>query len=168
MSKNPLLLQDYSPALLSLIPMLFAAWSDSVLTPSEIKLLRQKASEIKHLGEGELELIQTWSDPRNPPPRYLFEHWEALLVRASKKLSTKKKKSLVALSMQMARQSARKGDVKAWVNSDEKAALMDLEESLGLVSDTTYERLFANEQSEVAPTYSFDPKQITALLDGET
>jgi len=62
MSKNPPLLQEYS------------------LTPSEIKLLRQKASEIKHLEEGELELIQAWSDPRNPPPRYLFEHWEQLLV----------------------------------------------------------------------------------------
>ena len=168
MSKNPPLLQEYSPALLSLIPMLFAAWSDSVLTPSEIKLLRQKASEIKHLEEGELELIQAWSDPRNPPPRYLFEHWEQLLVKASKKLSTKKKKSLVDLSMQMARQSARKADVKAWVNSDEKAALMDLEESLGLVSDTTYERLFAKEESKEAPSYSFDPKQITAILDGET
>ena len=168
MSKNPPLLQDYSPALLSLIPMLFAAWSDSVLTPSEIKLLRQKASEIKHLAEGELELIQTWSDPRNPPPRYLFEHWEQLLVKASKKLSTKKKKSLVDLSMQMARQSARKGDVKAWVNSEEKAALMELEESLGLVSDTTYERLFANAVKKETPTYSFDPKIVTALLDGDT
>ena len=133
MSKNPPLLEDYSPALRSLLPMLFAAWSDAVLTPSEIKLLRSKVAQMKQLKEGELELIKTWSDPRNPPPRYLFEHWEQLLVKAAQKLGTESKKSLVALSMEMAKQSARRADVKAWVNSDEKAALMDLEEALGLV-----------------------------------
>ena len=45
---------------------------------------------------------------------------------------------------------------------------MDLEESLGLVSETTYERLFAKEESKEALSYSFDPKQITAILDGDT
>lgn len=168
MSKNPPVHDDYSPALRSLLPLLFAAWSDAVLTPSEIKLLRKKVSQMKQLKEGELELIQSWSDPRNPPPRYLFEHWEQMLVKAAKNLGTASKKSLVALSLEMAKQSARRADVKAWVNSDEKAALMELEEALGLVSDSTYERLFAQAEDKKSTSYSFDPALLTAILDGET
>ena len=168
MSKNPPLLQEYSPALLSLIPMLFAAWSDSVLTPSEIKLLRTQASNLKQLGKEELELLQNWSDPRNPPPRYLFEHWEQLLVKASKTMGTASKKSLVDLGLQMAMQSARTADVKAFINSDAKAALTELEEALGLVSDTTYERLFAKEEAAKTKDFAFDTEKMTAILDGET
>ena len=57
MSKNPPQLDDYSPALRSLLPMLFAAWSDAVLTPSEIKFLREKVAQMQHLTPKELELI---------------------------------------------------------------------------------------------------------------
>ena len=167
MSKNPPAFDDYSPALRSILPMLFAAWSDAVLTPSEIQFLHDRVSKMEQLKEGELELIKAWSDPRNPPPRYLFEQWERMIVQAGLKLGTASKKSLVELGMEMAKQSARKADVKAWVNTDEKTALTELEEALGLVSDTTYERLFATDTSTKS-TYSFDPKQLTAALDGNT
>ena len=135
MSKNPPPLNDYSPALRAVLPLLFAAWSDAVLTPSEIAFLQKRVSEMKQLKEEELALIKSWSDPRNPPPRYLFEHWERMIIEAAQHLGTDSKKSLVALGMEMARQSARKADVKAWANADEKAALTDLEEALGLLSD---------------------------------
>jgi len=148
--------------------MLFAAWSDSVLTPSEIKLLRSQASKIKHVKEGELELLLSWSDPRIPPPRYLFEHWEQMLVKASKEMGTDSKKSLVDLGLQMAMQSARKEDTKEFINSDAKSALTDLEEALGLVSDDTYERLFATEEAAKPKPFAFDTAKMTAILDGET
>ena len=168
MSKNPPVLQEYSPALLSLIPMLFAAWSDAVLTPSEIKLLRKKAGQLQQLRAGELELIKNWSDPRNPPPRYLFEHWEQLLREAAKKMGTDSKKSLVELGLEMARQSNRKEGEDEGINTTTKEALKELEEVFGLVSDGTYQRIFSEEQPSTAQEFSFDPAQLTVILDGET
>ena len=168
MSKNPPILKSYSPALLSLLPMLFAAWSDAVLTPSEIKLLKEKAGEINHLEAGELELLASWCNPRTPPSRYEFEQWEMLIVKAAQKLNSAGKKSLVDLGMEMAKQSARKADVKAWVNSAEKTALEELESALGLLSDETYQRLFEGAPASKEPPYSFDPSIITGILDGDT
>jgi len=42
MSHTPPLFKDYSPALTAILPMLYAAWSDMVLTPTEVSFLSKK------------------------------------------------------------------------------------------------------------------------------
>jgi len=55
MSLNPPPFKEYSPALMSILPMLYAAWSDMVLTPSEVKYLSKKVDTLNFLSEGEQE-----------------------------------------------------------------------------------------------------------------
>lgn len=168
MSTNPPFLKEYSPALMSILPMLYAAWSDSVLSPSQVKYLTKKVSSLKFLGKGETELIQTWMNPRNPPSRQLFLHWENTLVAAAQKMPVKSRKSLVDLGLEMAQKSARSNQIANWDNEEAKGALEELEEELNLVSWETYQRIFPEQSPKKATEYSFDVKKMTTVLDGDT
>ena len=160
-------LEKYSPALLSILPMLYAAWSDTVLSPSEVKYLRQKVATLNFLNKQEAKLIAEWSNPKNPPSRQLFLHWEKILVQAGKKMSWKSRKSLVDLGLEMARKNARSNYVSEWKNAEVRAALEDLEERLNLVNWDTYKRIFPIKKLP-QEAHNFDLNQMAALLEGDT
>ncbi len=166
MSDHAPFLEKYSPALMSILPMIYAAWSDAVLSPSEIKYLQQKVIRLKFLNEKETQLVRQWSNPKAPPSRQLFQHWEKILIQAGKKMPLKSRKSLVDLGLEMARKSARSDYVSNWKNEELKAALEELEEKLNLVNWDTYKRIFPNKKP--VKKYSFDLDKMTALLEGNT
>ena len=39
--------QAYSPGVLSMLPLFYVGWSDSVLSPSEMKMIHQKIPRLK-------------------------------------------------------------------------------------------------------------------------
>ncbi|MCB9080356.1 MAG: acyl-CoA dehydrogenase family protein [Lewinellaceae bacterium] len=65
-----------SPGIRTLIPWLFVAWSDQVLTPSEVRALQQQAAKLSFLTPEDREVLARWSDPARPPGRDLFKGWE--------------------------------------------------------------------------------------------
>ena len=168
MSTNPALFKEYSPALMSLLPMLYAAWSDSVLTPSEVRYLSKKVDTLAFLTAGEQEMVKMWMNPRNPPSRQLFLHWENTIVTAATKLPVKSRKSLVDLGLAMAKKSAKLNQVTNWDNKAAKAALEDLEEKLNLVTWDTYQRIFPRSLPNKETVFPFEVNEMTALLDGDT
>ena len=168
MSANPQLFKAYSPALMSILPMLYAAWSDKVLTPSEVRYLAKKIDSLQFLSEGEQTLIKMWMNPRYPPSRQLFLHWETTLVNGAKKLPIKSRKSLVDLGMSMAKKSAKNNQVDNWDNQAVRAALEELEEKLNLVTWDTYQRIFPEAAPESDDLTAFDVEKMTRLLDGDT
>lgn len=168
MSLNPPIFKEYSPALMSILPMLYAAWSDMVLTPSEVRFLSKKVDTLTFLTDEEQALVKKWMNPRNPPSRHLYLHWENTIVKSAKKLPVKSRKSLVDLGLAMAKKSAKSQDVKNWNNQAAKAALEDLEEKLNLVTWETYQRIFPEETPNLEHSHAFDIAEMTALLDGDT
>ncbi len=168
MSLNPPSFKEYSPALMSILPMLYAAWSDKVLTPSEVKYLAQKIDTLNFLSEGEQDLVKKWMNPRNPPSRQLFLHWESTIVAAAKKLPVESRKSLVDLGMAMAHKSVKANNVADWDNKEVKTALEDLEEKLNLVTWDTYQRIFPEETPDLEHSHAFNIESMTKKLDGDT
>jgi len=126
MSLNPPSFKEYSPALMSILPMLYAAWSDMVLTPSEVKYLSKKVDTLNFLSAEEQAMVKTWMNPRNPPSRQLFLHWENTIVTAAKKLPVESRKSLVDLGLAMAQKGVKANKVDNWNNNEVKATLEDL------------------------------------------
>ncbi|MEM1122661.1 MAG: acyl-CoA dehydrogenase, partial [Bacteroidota bacterium] len=112
--------------------------------------------------------VKKWMNPRNPPSRHLYLHWENTLVKSAKKLPVKSRKSLVDLGLAMAKKSARSQNVKDWNNKEVKSVLEDLEEKLNLVSWETYQRIFPEETPNLEDTHAFDLEKMTAVLDGDT
>ena len=154
----------YTPGIRSLLPLLYVAWADRVLSPSEVRLLEKKASELTFLTAAEKELLRRWTNPRTPPSRELFQHWRILLHDQTEALSSDSRKSLVDLGLEMARHSD-SGAEPSWSKPDTRLALEELEEALGMVSIETYRSLFPQDQPEPAEG-PFSAAALTQILDG--
>ncbi|MEN0047279.1 MAG: acyl-CoA dehydrogenase [Bacteroidota bacterium] len=174
MSAKPPILPFYSPGVQSLIPMFYVAWSDRVLSPSEIELLREKVATLDFLDQREKNVLKQWMNPIHPPSRELYKHWEIELQKAAEQLPKDSRKSLVDLGLSMAKQSAvqilEPETTIRWSSEATKNALEELETSLKVVNVGTYKRIFEKEEiEELAPdkAQAFDVEKMTSLLHGE-
>ncbi|MCR9285858.1 acyl-CoA dehydrogenase family protein [Saprospiraceae bacterium] len=167
MSKNPPKFQAYSPGIQSLLPMLYVAWADRVLSPSEVQLLESKMSKLTFLTEKDKSLLKSWCNPSRPPSRELFQHWRIVLKNAATKMLSEKRESLVDLGLEIAKKSSREENGQYWSNPETREALEELEISLGLIHIKTYEELFPpNRQNEFIAS-SFEIEKMTQLLDDD-
>jgi len=168
MSQTPPLFKDYSPALTAILPMLYAAWSDMVLTPTEVKFLLKQVDTLQFLTEEEQNLVRTWMNPRTPPSRQLYLHWENILRKGAAKLPKSSRKSLVDLGLAMAKKNAKANQIDNWSNQEARKELEVLEEKLNLVTWDTYQRIFPTSGPVSSETHAFDIPKMTAFLDGDT
>jgi acyl-CoA oxidase len=167
MSKNPPKFQPYSPGVQSLLPMFYVAWADRVLSPSEVRLLESKLSELKFLTENDKKVLKSWCNPKRPPSRELFQQWKIVLKNAAKQTLNDQRQSLVDLGLEMAKQSSREENGQYWSTAETRAALEDLENSLGHIHVNTYEELFPSDRQTEFVASSFEIPKMTALLDDE-
>jgi len=171
MSTNPPYSILFSPAIRSLIPLFYAAWSDQVLPPSKINALRKRAEELPGIDEDDRRLIRLWSDPQSPPSRELFKLWEVEMLRCKADLPKGSKASLVDLGLAMARGTSgtEKSHADAWQAPETRSKLEAIEEMLGAIGLDTYRRLFP----ETVASYEweahrgrFHPATLQSQLDG--
>ncbi len=168
MSQLPPYLNTYSPGVQSLLPLFYIAWADRALTPSEVKLLREKIDALSFLSEADKKLLQKWSDPRILPSRELFQHWKMVLRDAAAKLETEDKNSLAELGYAMAKSTA--GKDAGWGRAEVLTALREIEETVGAPSSAAYHSIFSEENTDIkefAVEYDFDPKKIQEVLDAD-
>ncbi|MEL6719948.1 MAG: acyl-CoA dehydrogenase family protein, partial [Bacteroidota bacterium] len=174
MSAKPPILPFYSPGVQSLIPMFYVAWSDRVLSPSEVKLLKKKLLTLDFLDSREKNILQQWMNPSNPPSRELYKHWEIELQKAAETLPEDARKSLATLGLNMAQQSAvqllEPDTTIRWSSDATRNALEELEASLKVVNVDIYKRIFDRQEIEASSKTedtAFDIEQMTALLHGD-
>lgn len=172
MSTNPPNFPNYSPGVLSLLPLYYVGWADSILSPSEVKLIRKKINELDFLDKADKAMLRKWSDPANPPSKELFKHWVFLLKNSAVGLPSDSRQSLADLGLEMAKRSIPDDQAIKWDNHQTREALEEIEEALGLVSLESFRNIFNQEQiasevREVVDTPSFDIERMTAILDGD-
>lgn len=178
MSIHPVYNFSYSPAVQSLMPIIYTAWADRVLTPSEVRVLRTEANALDFLTEDDKALLADWSDPRRPPSPYLFKYWEIELRRAADEMSTERedKTTLVELGLYMAANAAgRLPDDRRrvdWQDGSLRDQLQLFEEALQQIGLGTYYSLFPEigekRQALIEKESSeFDPAVLAAVLDDQ-
>ncbi|MGK0390442.1 MAG: acyl-CoA oxidase [Maribacter sp.] len=166
-------LVSYSPGILSVIPLFYVGWADSILSPSEIKLIHEKIATLGYLTPADKKIIEQWSNPAKPPSDALYKKWVRLMKDAAVRAGSEKRQSLVDLGLEMAKQSAEKKEEKVWfINPDTKIALESIQKELGIVSIEHYRNIFTTEQLEVAAELtntqsSFDVNCMQDVLDGK-
>lgn len=64
-----------TPGMLSILPILYVAWSDTVLSPSEMNLIHEQINQMPHLTPGEKKALINWADPTAPPGEEVFREW---------------------------------------------------------------------------------------------
>ncbi|MBK8388479.1 MAG: hypothetical protein IPL23_03970 [Saprospiraceae bacterium] len=67
--------QAYSPGVLSMLPLFYVGWSDSVLSPSEMKMIHQKISDFDFLTPADKKYLIQYTNPQFPPSEELFKSW---------------------------------------------------------------------------------------------
>ena len=163
---------SYSPGVLTLLPLYYVGWADSILSPSEIKLIREQINKLEFLSKKDQKLLNQWSDPGNPPSRKLFSEWSVLIRSAACKLPVASRENLVDLGLEMAKQSATSDQILKIHQDSTRTALESLENALGVVSNQTHRSLFSNlpvkeptKPNKHAP--SFNIQKLTAILDDD-
>ncbi|MCB0549827.1 MAG: acyl-CoA dehydrogenase family protein [Phaeodactylibacter sp.] len=171
MSQPPSLLFNYSPGVQSLIPLLYVAWADRVLTPTEIGILKGKAAKATFLTEEDKKVLLQWTDPQRPPSPQLFKYWEIELRRAAGRIPEGTPLSLTTLGINMAEQGNR-SEGKKWAAPEFEAQLRELEENLSSISIETFRWLFPEASREQAKQTEqqragFRPADMATLLDAD-
>lgn len=162
----------YSPGILSVLPLYYVTWSDSVLSPSEIKLIRNRIKELDFLTFGEKRLLAKWLDPAYPPSPEEFQEWINVIRKHSSELNQKEKLSLSELGLEIARSSIGYKNDEVWKSPNTQAALKELENALGVQSEISQILLQTKihpeiSNVEVSNKASFDIKKMQNILDGE-
>ena len=60
------------------IPMLYIAWADGLLSPSEVRFIREKILTIPQLSQDEKNLLLQWIEPSQWPSQNTFKEWMSL------------------------------------------------------------------------------------------
>ncbi len=160
----------YSPGVLSLLPLFYVGWSDSVLSPSEMKLIHKAIDDIDFLTDDDKAYLIKWTDPTNPPPEEVFKSWVQTIKKHAKDLPESKKTSLVELGMEMATASVGYKSDEIWKSPNTKTALTDIETALGVQGQKSWDLLLTKVQKESDSTesaQSFDAEKMKNFLDGD-
>ena len=161
---------NYSPGILSMLPLFYVGWSDSVLSPSEIKLIHDKISGFSFLTDQDKAYLISYTDPQNPPSKEVFQSWVSSIKKQAATLDQSKKHSLAEIGMEMAKTATSYKNEDLFKSTNAIHALKDIEESLGVEGDSSLNLLLHRlEQSENKDpkSFSFDPKKLQETLDGD-
>ena len=161
---------NYSPGVLSMLPLFYVGWSDSVLSPSEIQLIHDKINGFTFLTAEDKKYLISYTDPKNPPSKEVFQSWVASIKTQAASLDEQKKQSLADIGIEMAQSATSYKNDELFKSKNAIEALKDIEASLGVEGSSSLNillnRLDKTDQSD-KKTYSFEPKKLQAVLDGD-
>ena len=131
-------LSDLSFDVLAVLPLLYVAWADGMITPSEQAELRERLNDLDWIDPEHHATIMSWLDPDNPPSATEYRRWERALRRAAAEVPPSGRASLAALGAQMARVG---GDGAPGLPRNAEDALRDIEAALGVAGHEVVDEL---------------------------
>ncbi len=162
---NQVLPGELTEGILSFLPLFYVGWSDSVLSPSEMKIIHEKLNCLECLTAEEKAYLIKWTDPTSPPDESTFKEWVIALKSYGKDLAVDGKTSLVDLGLEIAKGSQSGKDLE-----ETKSALIELGKALGVDGQISSNILLSKIDSanEIKPDgATFDVKALQDFMDGE-
>jgi len=163
---------EITPGILTMLPLFYVGWSDSVLSPSEILLIHEKLEQADFLTQKEKAYLIKYTDPLHPPSQELFKYWVDILRENAHDLEAVAKKSLIDLGLEMAKSSTDIQENQRWNAPKTIASLKEIEKAMGLENESST-KLFLDklDQQKLPEDYlispSFDTDVLQEILDGE-
>lgn len=159
-----------SSGVLSLLPLFYVGWSDSVLSPSEMTLIHRKLKDLPFLTPEDRAYWQQYANPAHPPSEAVFKEWLTILRQEAAALPAGSRQTLAELGIEMAKAHAN-GYKKVFDDPTTLAALVEIERELGVHTEEDMNALVLQLGAPhivAAPkSAGFDPKAMLAILDGE-
>ncbi|MEX0892124.1 MAG: acyl-CoA dehydrogenase [Gemmatimonadota bacterium] len=122
---------DDPPDLLALLPVVYVAWSDGLLSAAELDAIRQQVDALPWPDPAVCAQLLSWLDPAHPPgPAALEELRERVRKLPAGSAADR---SLAELGLELARHAGADVSDGPWSASGARAALDAIEASLGVV-----------------------------------
>lgn len=159
------MLDTSSPQVRAVLPLLYVAWADGVLTPSEAETVRSQIRALDWIDESVRDEVCAHLDPQSPPTPTQYFRWIRALRDAAADAPVTARSSLAELGASM----AGAGGDGAPLPEASRRALEDIEQALGIDGEELMGDLLG-ERPEPEPVEEEDPFDVEAmgdLLDGE-
>ena len=158
-----------SHQLVSVLPLLYIAWADGILTPSEIKEISARIEGLDWIDPADKETVRRWLDPTHPPTPTQYYRWIRTIRTTARHIPHAAELSLAELGIEMAHFAGADPDSPE-AAPEALRTLADIEVSLGIVGhevarDLLEARPAPSPEAAVAPP--FDVAAMTRLLDGD-
>jgi acyl-CoA oxidase len=137
----------YSPGVISMLPLFYVGWRDSILSPSEMKMIHQRIQKMTHLTDEDKAYLIKHTDPQQPPPPELYKEWLQAIRLSASSLKHDMKTNLSILGAEMAMinvPNASDEEIKLLIST-----LREVEIALGINDSIIQNRLF--EQIGIPP-----------------
>ncbi|MFB6262973.1 MAG: acyl-CoA dehydrogenase [Bradymonadaceae bacterium] len=154
--------------LVPIMPMVYVAWADGVLTGDEVRNIRKAAASREWLGDEALSKLQYWLDPDDPPTSMELRRLLRNLRRLGDEMEPGERTSLADLGHAIAQLEA-EGDL-AWGGGEIRAALEEIEDALDVQGEEACRFLLCPEgESSETPVHevrpSFDIEAMQEMLE---
>ncbi|AEI48674.1 acyl-CoA dehydrogenase family protein [Runella slithyformis] len=155
-----------TPGILSVLPIFYVGWSDSVLSPSEMQTIQALIENLPHLTEEDKKLLQSWTDQRHPPNRETFAEWKHILQNHVAEIDLSARRNLTEIGLAM----AQKASSLDWYAPEVREKIEDFEAIMGLDNASSalsfYRAIVPQNASELTEEADFDPRKLQTILDG--
>ena len=162
--------EHITPGVMSLLPMIYVGWSDSVLSPSEMKLIDTKIQSMTFLDEADKKYLCSIIDPKKPPSPAVFKAWLKTIKSWSANVPLAERKTLADLGISLARSGVGQRDIMKWEDPETRLALVNVEQALGIEGYVSRSiligQLLDKEALDTASSLEFDIEDLKNLLDG--
>ncbi len=155
----------YTPGVRSFIPLLYVAWADGLLSPSEVEIIHKQINGLDHLTTSEKKLLRKWSDPREWPDDKTFKTWMQLLKEAGRSLEYHAVDSIVQLGLEMSHRS--EGALSAEAEKITREVLSQLEHDLDLDGLARFRAIGRQRTDDIPTPSTVSVPVLTAILEGE-
>ncbi len=150
---------SFSPGVISMLPLFYVGWRDSILSPSEMKLIHERIKKLDHLTDADIKYLVQHTDPTDPPEAELYKEWLHVIKANAEKLDQKERYSLAQLGAEMSLlllPNASSDDIQSIIS-----AISALEEAMGIDDPAIHQRLFRqlgwSDTVDNDHDFSFDP-----------
>ena len=158
-----------NPNLHVFLPILYMVWSDAVLTPSEIKTIKDLIDGQRWLKQEEKKLLYEQLNPAAPPSPDEFKNWLVEIRKAGDQVSPGEQVRLIDIGIKLAllRGNGSMNDSL----EQAKQSLSNVEETLGLISGEAIYNFYPERRTTItqqrATQHTFNIETLAKLLDGK-
>lgn len=113
------------------LPLVYVAWSDGILSETEMGRIREAIREAEGLPARVIRILESWLKTDSPPSPQALARLKESIGRAAGRASPEELKSLVSLGVAIARAEA--NDAGGWATAKGMRVLEGVEELLGVL-----------------------------------
>ncbi|MGC1240822.1 MAG: acyl-CoA dehydrogenase [Chryseosolibacter sp.] len=157
-----------NPQLYTFLPIFYVAWSDTLLTPGEMRSLKAFIEGQEWLKEAEKTVLLQQLDPLSPPSPEEFKRWFAEIRAVIDPNAPERNDSLIDIGLKLTALHS-DGNVPSSL-AGAREALHKMEDSLGFINSETVFHFYPGSRKTITQErgtkYTFPVDELAKILDG--